>query len=838
MVNATSTEPIDLVNATSTAVIQPLVELQVIPVLTSTKETYLISEDAVLDLEFYNEYDVLMNELTELDNALQLLTIDVNQTLQETIIELDSASVNQVSPNPVLNFINILFFIPEADAANLNDEDALKIEIENTKSEIKKLKAQLKALKEDPNPTEEEIKAAKEQLKKVIQQIKSTASQVSKTELKDEGAKLDKSADDIEKIGGVEPEALIQTDSWIGIDETIVGEVYDSEGIKTALKVNYEKIRDGKFTIKIEFDKDSKPGLYKLKTTLTVNGQTFVSESEFAWGLVSLNTVKSIYNPGEIADFVIVVLDNGGHPVCDANLTMGITAPDSKITMLSSGNGITTNAECGLYDTQYTTTVEGTYLVDINAQTQGINTNFSTTFDVSSFFEFDIVRTAQSMIDPTSNPNSFDVRIDIESFVGGQSVVIKESIPVVFDVVTDGTVQIVGDTKVITWNKSLVGDKTFVEYSYSIPLVFPQLYALGPIEINYGQSLFTEARPWFVAADPAWFDSSWVNRKKITIDKDKVDADLTGFPILFSVTDTDLKVARSDGFDFVITKADGTTEVPYEREKWDGDTGELILWFKGDILDLTDVDFYIYYNKPTSTDKADPTNVWDSNYKNVWHMDGTGSTITDSTSNNNDKSLPSSWAWDSAGEISAGLAFTAQQKGGGDQISLGINEGNDFTIEFWIEGDAAPTSDGFGDTFIIRGSIWNGLGVGNFGNAPSAKIDFTSYGGCCRGPFSTDFGASQADFYTLTLIHDTPSAGTATLKVYKNGAIQQTEELTQKTSGSIRLGSSSSSHYQLGVSIDEFRASKTVRTAGWISTEYNNQNDPDAFVSFGLEELV
>ena len=354
--NATSTEPIDTgLNATSTAVMQPLVELQVTPVLTSTKETYLISEDAVLDLEFYNEYDVLMNELTELDNALQLLTIDVNQTLQETIIGLDPASVNQTLPNPVLNFINILFFIPEADAANLNDEDASKIEIENTKAEIETLKGLIKTLKEDPNLTEEEIKAEKAQLKKVIDQIKATASQVSKTKLKDDGAKLQKEADDVEKVGGVEPEDRIQTDNWVGIDETIVGEVYDSEGKIIPLKIYYEKLRDGKFSITVEFDKDTKPGLYKLKTTLTVNGQTYVSESEFAWGLVSLNTVKSIYKPGDTAEFVIVVLDSEGHPVSNANLSMSITAPNSKITNLSSGNGITANEESGLYDAKYDT---------------------------------------------------------------------------------------------------------------------------------------------------------------------------------------------------------------------------------------------------------------------------------------------------------------------------------------------------------------------------------------------------------------------------------------------------------------------------------------------------
>ena len=41
-------------------------------------------------------------------------------------------------------------------------------------------------------------------------------------------------------------------------------------------------------------DADTKPGLYKIVTTLTVDGVEHVVESEFAWGLVSLNTDKKV----------------------------------------------------------------------------------------------------------------------------------------------------------------------------------------------------------------------------------------------------------------------------------------------------------------------------------------------------------------------------------------------------------------------------------------------------------------------------------------------------------------------------------------------------------------
>src|SRR5690348_13142500 len=198
----------------------------------------------------------------------------------------------------------------------------------------------------------------------------------------------------------------------------------------------------------------------------------------------------------------IVVLDSSGHPVCNADILLNVKDPNSQITSLSSANGVTANSECGLYNAQYITSTSGNYTVNVSATASSIKTDFNTSFLVQNNFAFDIVRTAQSKIDPVNNPNSFGVKIDVTSFVNQSSVVIKESVPSVFDVKTDANVQTVGDTKILTWNKSLIGNKASVQYSYSVPLVFPQLYALGPVEIDYGNQKFTEARQWFVANDP------------------------------------------------------------------------------------------------------------------------------------------------------------------------------------------------------------------------------------------------------------------------------------------------------------------------------------------------
>jgi len=42
--------------------------------------------------------------------------------------------------------------------------------------------------------------------------------------------------------------------------------------------------------------------------------------------------------------------------------------------------------------------------------------------------------------------------------------------------------------------------------------------------------------------------------------------------------------------------------------------------------------------------------------------------------------------------------------------------------------------------------------------------------------------------------------------------------------------------YRMDGIIDEYRILNSCRSAAWISTSYNNQNDPSNFLSFGPEE--
>ena len=85
--------------------------------------------------------------------------------------------------------------------------------------------------------------------------------------------------------------------------------------------------------IKIFRQRDFRPGLHKLKVNFEKNGETYNFEQEFTWGVLAINTNKSIYLPGEQAYLQMAVLDEQGHTLCDANLTLEITAPDGTKTI-------------------------------------------------------------------------------------------------------------------------------------------------------------------------------------------------------------------------------------------------------------------------------------------------------------------------------------------------------------------------------------------------------------------------------------------------------------------------------------------------------------------------
>ncbi len=167
------------------------------------------------------------------------------------------------------------------------------------------------------------------------------------------------------------------------------------------------------------------PGKYKLKVTDAI-GHT--EEQDFLWGILAVNTNKSIYLPGETAKLAMAVLDERGRMVCDANLELRVKNEELKIDeILSTKNGkIIVNPECRVHG--YTTKPDyealfpaggaGEYKMTLTAETKNGTFSIEDSFEVRENVLFEVERvTATRIYPPSIYPVTFNIKAN-EDFEG------------------------------------------------------------------------------------------------------------------------------------------------------------------------------------------------------------------------------------------------------------------------------------------------------------------------------------------------------------------------------------------------------------------------------------
>jgi len=361
----------------------------------------------------------------------------------------------------------------------------------------------------------------------------------------------------------------------------------------------------------------------------------------------------------------------------------------------------------------------------------------------------------------------------------------------------------------------------------------------------------------------AWHDTDWEHRKKITLSLNtEISSNLNNFPVLVSVTDSDFtKSSDSEGRDIFFTADDGTTLLSYEIERFNSSTGEIIAWVNiPTLLAASTTDIYIYYNGPT---QSTPSNMWDSNYKLVYHLNqtstgtlnefvdasGTGNDGTgggEGTKTNDSDRIPTRVE----GKIGYGQSFDGptqpgfRSDGSGDFIWTdnvnnwpGNNNGitdNDTTVEFWAKVDDVATE-------TMEKMDFFGYSV------PSSDNDFVlfkvnSLNPSARGnSFDSDVNAATSDWTHLMIVYNPGGI----FKIYQDGTLAEESSGTignrgQRANGDFVLGAEIDSttlvNNELQGDLDEFRISNTVRSADWALATYSIQNNPSAYLSFGTEE--
>ncbi|MEI8230508.1 MAG: DUF2341 domain-containing protein, partial [Candidatus Peregrinibacteria bacterium] len=618
---------------------------------------------------------------------------------------------------------------------------------------------------------------------------------------------------------------------------------------------------------------------------LLTNGQNVANplrqksvQQDVAWGVLAMNTDKDRYRAGEVAAVQIGVLDPAGEPDCSATLMLTVERNGRKILTRSTKDGsIETTASCGTkksesiapdYQTSFTVQDPGTYTLTLTASTgkgmrrrtqqldvDGVQAGSSISLgSSSSSVAYTVIRrTGATRLYPVGlSPMTIDVEF-LKDFTGE----VTDSVPAGFliDAALGGARIRTDDTAegltTLTWTGSWkAGEATTLSYQFDAPDISPQFFLIGPLSLTPSPATsyqlpatsptevfaasFFEARTWQIANDAvAWAASlnGFSTRRQLTV-ANSSGADLTDFPLLVKLTA--LTGLKSDGTD--IRFATGTGMVlPYEREEFHttSSSGSGIFWVKVPTIknqgtgNGSGATIYLYYGSGSAVDGANRTQVWDSNFKGVWHLSGSTLSAMDSTSNANNGT-------NNGVTATTGIVDGAGSFNGATYIGIPDNSTLHLPGQFSVNLFIFPT--GFSSNRALYATTQGDNGVGDFkilldssGNVRFLEEPYQVWG--IIGSHALSLNA----WNNVWLVRN----GNNLITLYINGINSGSMTSTQNYSATYTHligGGESQDLYALG-RIDETRISSVARSAAWIKMEYANMNNPTGTVTFAAPEL-
>lgn len=331
-----------------------------------------------------------------------------------------------------------------------------------------------------------------------------------------------------------------------------------------------------------------------------------------------------------------------------------------------------------------------------------------------------------------------------------------------------------------------------------------------------------------------WYDTNWKCRKKITIDRTKVAADQTSFPVLIKFSsDADLvSYARSDGYDILFTSSDGVAKLSHEIESYNSITGELVAWVKlPSISSSFNTELYIYFGNPDASDQQNVASVWSNGYQAVYHLNNSFADSKGSYNGTNHGSL------DATGMLGQGREFNPDD--GADYIDLGTwsVSGTALTLQSWAKMDDFGASGRIiakasgnklqNHVWTLSTTSWN-TGLFYLKTGTNDVKNTEQLEGGSLSPATWYFTASTYNGSSMSLYLLSPGYMSVS-SVSKTGNIRV-------NSYPVWIGNNSGDTQPIDGILDEVRVSSVTRSQQWLQTEYNNQISPSTFYTVSSVE--
>jgi len=317
--------------------------------------------------------------------------------------------------------------------------------------------------------------------------------------------------------------------------------------------------------------------------------------------------------------------------------------------------------------------------------------------------------------------------------------------------------------------------------------------------------------------NPTWWDYDWNQRLELTINHTLIDDTLTNFPVLVYIDEDEVNWGDvQNNLDDIRFTGNELNELDFEIDSftlnWD-------VWFwvrLPEVSSSIDTYFFMYFDNKFCVSGENAEAVWDENFVMVQHMnDATTSTITDSTSNDNDGSKKgANEPIQSAGKIGSAQDFDVID----DYIEITDNAGlqitSEITVETWLNPDNAVAGLRY---FIDKenGAMNNGWLMWRYGAADN-RIGFAI--NAIDNPDKYIISSATVVDGVWGYVTARYNGSDLDLQVDAINLNEATSEVLVDSGTDIHLGKFFATFYD--GDMDEVRISNVRRSDAWIKSSY------------------
>lgn len=325
-------------------------------------------------------------------------------------------------------------------------------------------------------------------------------------------------------------------------------------------------------------------------------------------------------------------------------------------------------------------------------------------------------------------------------------------------------------------------------------------------------------------------------------------SDLPYFPVYLVLNDPNLRTIANGGHVQFASGNDITfffdsalkQPLPFEIVSYNPQMGTLTAVVRYPYVSHTvDTTFYIGYGSTAVAGFANPAAVW-SAYFGVYHLEdnATNTTVLNSAAGNgqttNATSVNNTSGMTTTGKLGAGLSFNGKTDG----LDLGaysvMNGATSLTFSGWV--NFASLSQYATLISKLDPSTSAGSAITLSGNWTTSDQDWLT---CVRTTSATSDTTVKWGIQTGVWYHFAYVYSQGAVSLYIDGApVALTHYGPADASLVPTVMADLKSGYGANAVLDELRVSNQAFTPSWIATEYANESNPGAFVTFGAEVVT